>query len=91
LAATEDVPMPLRDMVWRQIRWQGVLSNRPATAGPAASLLERHADVLGALVTHRFSLADSDAAIDLVAGAVPDQDPIKVVVCPHGIDAAASA
>jgi threonine dehydrogenase-like Zn-dependent dehydrogenase len=80
----EDVEMPLRDMVWRQIRWQGVLSNRTAATPGAAALLARNLDLLRPLVTHRYSLDDADRAIDVVAGLHPEEDAVKVVVCPHG-------
>jgi hypothetical protein len=76
--------------VWKQIRWQGVLSNRPLSAPPAAALLDRHATVLNSLITHRYELAEADAAIDVVAGKDPDEYPIKVVVCPNGAEAAMS-
>lgn len=82
LSAESDVPVPLRHMVWNQIRWQGVLSNRPLSTPGAAILLERHAPFLGTLVTHRFGLDEADLAIDAVAGRTPEQ-PVKVVVCPH--------
>jgi alcohol dehydrogenase len=88
--ADSDVGLPLREMIWKQIRWQGVLSNRPSAAPAAAELLARHADTFTALVTHRYELSDSDAAIDAVAGTDPDNFPIKAVVCPNGIAGGAS-
>ena len=85
LDATDSIGLPLRDLIWNQVRWQGVLSNRPAAAPGAAHLLGLHADALAALVTHRFDLDGSDDAIDLVAGLDRAADPIKVVVCPNGV------
>jgi threonine dehydrogenase-like Zn-dependent dehydrogenase len=80
----EDVGLPLREMIWNGIRWQGVLSNRPAATPAAAYLLNRHVEQLRPLVTHHFGLEDSDKAIDVVAGTTPDTNAIKVVVCPNG-------
>lgn len=85
--ATQDVALPLRDMIWNQIRWQGVLSNRAAATPAAADLLGRFADRLRPLITHHFDLTEADRAIDVVAGRYPGEDPIKVVVCPNGIEA----
>jgi threonine dehydrogenase-like Zn-dependent dehydrogenase len=79
------VGLPLRDMIWNQIRWQGVLSNRPQATTAAAGLLAAHADTFDRLVTHRFDLAGSATAIDAVAGTLPGQYPIKAVVYPHGV------
>lgn len=83
-----EVPLPVKEMIWKQIRWQGVLSNRPLATGPAAHLLGRFADLLAPLVTHRYALEESDAAIDLVGGTPAEENPIKVVVCPNGVDLA---
>jgi alcohol dehydrogenase len=84
LNESSGVPLPLREMIWKQIRWQGVLSNRPQSAPAAAALLARHADEFASLVTHRYDLASVNEAIDAVAGLDPDVRPIKVVVCPNG-------
>jgi threonine dehydrogenase-like Zn-dependent dehydrogenase len=84
LNAAADVALPLREMVWNQIRWQGVLSNRPQAAPAAAALLTARSADFAPLVTHRYELADADAAIDAVAGTDPAVAPIKVVVCPNG-------
>jgi alcohol dehydrogenase len=80
----DDVGLPLKDMIWRQIRWQGVLSNRTAATPGAAHLLARNLHLLSPLVTHRYALDEADHAIDVVAGLHPDEDAIKVVVCPAG-------
>jgi alcohol dehydrogenase len=80
--AARDVELSLATMIWRQIRWQGVLSNRPAAAEPAAQLLATTAARLAPLITHRFGLRDAAAAIDTVSGRGGDADAIKVVVCP---------
>jgi threonine dehydrogenase-like Zn-dependent dehydrogenase len=69
-------------MIWHQIRWQGVLSNRTVAAERAAQLLAVNVDRLAPLVTHRFGLAEASAAIDAVSGPTGDADAIKVVVCP---------
>ncbi|RNL62454.1 alcohol dehydrogenase [Nocardioides marmoriginsengisoli] len=82
---TDDVGLPLRDLIWKQVRWQGVLSNRPSAAPAAAVLLAAHAEQLAPLVTHRFDLAAADQAIDVVAGVDPAAAAIKVVVCPNGV------
>lgn len=78
----DDVGLPLKDMIWRQIRWQGVLSNRTVATPGAAHLLARNLHLLRPLVTYRYPLDDADHAIDVVAGLHPDEDAIKVVVCP---------
>lgn len=82
-----DVGLPLRDLIWKQVRWQGVLSNRPSAAPGAAHLLAKNAVALAPLITHRFDLDGSDAAIDVVAGLDRSLAPVKVVVCPNGVAA----
>jgi alcohol dehydrogenase len=80
ISAPDDVGLPVSYMVWNQIRWQGVLSNRPAAAEPAAALLAANAGLLGPLITHRFGLAETSAAIDAVSAG--DGSAVKVVVLP---------
>ena len=80
ISAPDDVRLPVSYMVWNQIRWQGVLSNRPAAAEPAAALLAANAGLLGPLITHRFGLAETSAAIDAVSAG--DGSAVKVVVLP---------
>lgn len=75
----ELIGMPMAVLVWNQLRWQGVLSNRQASAAPAADLLAENIDLFAPLVTHRFALADTSAAIDVVEGG--GEDVIKSVVC----------
>jgi threonine dehydrogenase-like Zn-dependent dehydrogenase len=81
ISAQDDLAMPVSHMVWNQIRWQGVLSNRPVSAGPAAGLLSANLDRLAPLITHRFELAEASAAIDAVSSG--DSGAIKVVVLPR--------
>jgi len=83
--APGDVALPLADLIWNQVRWQGVLSNRPAVAPAAAHLLATNIDRLRPLVTHRYGLDQVDLAIDVTAGRVPEEPAIKVVVCPNGV------
>jgi threonine dehydrogenase-like Zn-dependent dehydrogenase len=68
-------------MVWNQIRWQGVLSNRAVAAEPAAALLAANVERLAPLITHRFEVAETDAAIDTVAAS--ESSAIKVIVEPR--------
>jgi threonine dehydrogenase-like Zn-dependent dehydrogenase len=82
ISAGGDIAMALPHMVWNQIRWQGVLSNRPVAAEPAAALLAANRDRLAPLITHRFHVSQTDAAIDAVAAA--DSNAIKVVVLANG-------
>lgn len=82
VSASDDVRLPISHMVWNQIRWQGVLSNRAVAAEPAAALLARKIDRLAPLITHRFELAETSAAIDAVSAG--DASAIKAVVLPHG-------
>jgi threonine dehydrogenase-like Zn-dependent dehydrogenase len=89
LTPRADVALPVKEMIWRQIRWQGVLSNRPTATAAAAALLGRFGDALAPLVTHRFELDDADRAIDVVAGKDVDAPAIKVVVCPNGVQLSA--
>jgi threonine dehydrogenase-like Zn-dependent dehydrogenase len=59
-----------------------VLSNRPVAAEPAAALLAANIDRLAPLITHRFELAETSAAIDAVSAG--DGSAVKVVVLPRG-------
>jgi threonine dehydrogenase-like Zn-dependent dehydrogenase len=76
-----EVVLPLSHMVWNQIRWQGVLSNRAVAAEPAAALLAANVERLAPLITHRFEVAETDAAIDTVAAS--ESSAIKVIVEPR--------
>jgi threonine dehydrogenase-like Zn-dependent dehydrogenase len=80
--AADGVDLPLAHMIWNQIRWRGVLSNRPAATAGARDLLRTHAYQLTSLVTHTFALDAVDAAIDMVAGQ-QGHGVIKVVVRPN--------
>jgi len=82
ISARDDVCLPVSHMVWNQIRWQGVLSNRAVAAEPAAALLTANVARLEPLITHRFELAETSAAIDAVSAG--DSSAIKVVVLPPG-------
>jgi threonine dehydrogenase-like Zn-dependent dehydrogenase len=90
LTAQADVGLPLREMIWNQIRWQGVLSNRPLAAPAAAGLLSAHAPVLQGLITE-YRLAEAGAAIDAVAGLRPGDYPIKAVVVPGELEPGGSS
>jgi threonine dehydrogenase-like Zn-dependent dehydrogenase len=83
--ATGDVALPVADMIWKQVRWQGVLSNRAVSAPAAAHLLATNVAVLAPLVTHRYGLDEADHAIDVTAGRIAGESAIKVVVCPNGL------
>jgi threonine dehydrogenase-like Zn-dependent dehydrogenase len=80
ISAPDDVRLPVAYMVWNQIRWQGVLSNRAVAAEPAAALLAANIGRLEPLITHRFALAETSAAIDAVSAG--DGSAVKVVVLP---------
>jgi threonine dehydrogenase-like Zn-dependent dehydrogenase len=80
ISAPDDVRLPVSHMVWNQIRWQGVLSNRAVAAEPAAALLTANVGRLEPLITHRFGLAETSAAIDAVSAG--DGSAVKVVVLP---------
>jgi threonine dehydrogenase-like Zn-dependent dehydrogenase len=82
ISAPSAVGLPLAHLIWNQIRWQGVLSNRTVAAPPAAALLAANVDRLLPLVTHRFGLGQTSAAIDTVSPSSGVTDAIKVVVCP---------
>jgi threonine dehydrogenase-like Zn-dependent dehydrogenase len=83
ISAPGDVGLPLAHLIWNQIRWQGVLSNRTVAAAPAAALLAANVARLAPLVTHRFGLSQTGVAIDTVSPSTGVADAIKVVVCPE--------
>lgn len=87
IQATEPVLLPLGDMISRQIRWQGVLSNAPMYSPLAAQLLEENVEQLAPLITHRFGLEGIDEAIAIAAGQRPGSEAIKMVILPQGVPA----
>jgi alcohol dehydrogenase len=79
-----DVPFRTDDLVYREIRVQGVLSKDEAAVLAARALVEADADLrtfLGAMITHVFPLEDGAAAIDARAAGLPGF--VKAAVRPN--------
>ena len=73
------VPLAADALVWNEVAVLGVYSHDRESFLRAVGLARRRRDLLEGLVSHRFALADTAAAVDAL-GVVPR--PVKVVVEP---------
>jgi alcohol dehydrogenase len=85
--AAGEIPFPLIDLVHKQVRVQGVLSNRGRSVRDALGIIASGKYDFGPLITHRFQLEDTERAIKLVAGEITGENSIKAVVYPNGLEA----
>ena len=68
--------------VINEIRMIGVFSHDFKAVNPAIGLARRGTYPFGEMITHRLPLSEAEQAIRMVAGQIPEEDPIKVVLDP---------
>lgn len=79
---TTEIPLVVDKLIMNEIRFQGVYSHDVRSVLPAIKLVESRKYPLEDLVTHKFSLEEAEKAVQLVAGEVEGEEPIKVVIVP---------
>jgi threonine dehydrogenase-like Zn-dependent dehydrogenase len=76
------VPLVLDQVVYKEIRLQGVFSHDFKAVEPAIALARSGAIPLEEMITHRLPLEQAERALNLVAGRVPGETVMKVVLDP---------
>jgi alcohol dehydrogenase len=77
-----EVPLRLDHAVFREIRIVGVFSHDFKAVVPAIEMAKRRKYPLKDMISHRLPLEKAGQALALVAGAVPGETPMKVVLDP---------
>ncbi len=77
-----EVPLLLDQVVYKEIRLQGVFSHDFKAVEPAIALARSGRIPLEEMVSHRLPLEEAERALQLVAGQVPGENVMKVVLDP---------
>ncbi len=80
--AQTEVPLALDQVVFKELRLQGVFSHDFDAVEPAIKMAASGDYPLDELITHRLPLEQAEYALQLVAGEVPGEDVMKVVLDP---------
>ncbi len=78
-----EVPLVLDRAVFKELHIIGVFSHDATAVVPAIELAKRRKYPLRALISHRLPLEKARYALELVAGEVPGETPMKVVLDPN--------
>ncbi|MDP2720134.1 MAG: zinc-binding dehydrogenase [Dehalococcoidia bacterium] len=81
-AGKEPVPMPVDDMVSREIVFKGAFTHNIKGVAPAVKLAESRKYPIEKMVTHHFPLEKAEDAVKMVAGLGGGERPGKVVIVP---------
>ena len=76
------VEVDLDRAVFNELKLVGVFSHDFRAVEPAIALARAFHDQLKAMITHGFGLAEAQKALKIVAGELPEAQPIKVVLDP---------
>jgi len=79
----KEIPLILDKIIYKELKIQGVFSHDHRSVLPAISLAESGKYPLERMVTHRFALIEAEKAVNVVAGEIQGEDPIKVVINPQ--------
>jgi len=79
---TTEVPLLLDKVVFKELRLLGAYSQDYESVEAAIKINRRMGFPLSELISHRFPLARAEEAVRLVAGEVPGDLPMKVVIEP---------
>ncbi len=77
-----EVPLVLDKIIYKEVRLQGVFSHDSESVIPAIRLAESGKYPFEDMITHRFRLEDAERAIQVAAGEIEGEEPIKVVIVP---------
>lgn len=78
----QHIPLALDRIVYEEVRMQGVFSHDFRSVLPAIRLAGSRKYPLEKMVTHRFSLEETEKAVRVAGGEYRGEDPIKVVILP---------
>ncbi len=81
-AGKEPIPMPVDDMISREITFRGVFSHNVTGVAPAVMLAESGKYPIEKMVTHHFPLEKAEDAVKLVSGVGTAERAGKVVIVP---------
>lgn len=86
----KDTEVPLRTelIVWKQLRVYGGLTRGVRSMHKSMAIMASRKYDLGALITHRYTLEESEHAVKVAGGEIPGESAVKAVIFPHGWDAA---
>lgn len=76
------VPINLNRAVVNEIKMLGVFSHDFRAVRPAIRLVRQKKYPFEELISHRFKLEDAEQALNLVAGKIPGETPLKVILSP---------
>lgn len=76
------VTLSTNDLVFKEVRFQGVWGHSFESAGQAIALAEKKKYPLEKIISHEFSLGESETAVKAMAREIEGLDPIKVAVRP---------
>jgi threonine dehydrogenase-like Zn-dependent dehydrogenase len=77
-----ETPLALDQVVFKEIRLQGVFSHDFDAVEPAIKIAAGGKYPLADLISHRFPLEQALQALKLVGGEIPGQTPMKVLLDP---------
>ncbi|MDH3444799.1 MAG: zinc-binding dehydrogenase, partial [Deltaproteobacteria bacterium] len=77
-----DVPIPINLLVRRQIRWQGAFTTDNDATEIAMRAIEATKFPVQEMVTHIFSLEETEKCIRAVGGEIPELYPVKALIRP---------
>ena len=76
------VTLSTNDLVFKEIRFQGVWGHSFESAGQAIALAEKKKYPLEKIISHEFSLEEAEMAVKAMGREIEGLDPIKVAVRP---------
>ena len=78
----KEIPLVLDQIIYQEVRVQGVFSHDFRSVIPAIHLAESKKYPLEKMVTHRFPLEEAEKAVKVAGGEIEGENPIKVVITP---------
>jgi alcohol dehydrogenase len=85
LTGDREVPLRTDQLAWKELRWQGVFACEGTHLVRALQLIATRRYPFARMISHRFSLDQAEAALDLVGGAGGElEQAIKVVIALDG-------
>jgi len=81
--SSKEISLLLDKVVLHEIRLQGVYSHDLTAVAPAVKIVESRKYPAEKMITHKFSLADAEKAVQTAGGEKKGEEPIKVVIKPQ--------
>jgi len=80
--STQEVSLILDDLIWKEVTIYGVVGQDYMSVEAAISIASRNRYPLEEIITHRFSLNETQQALKVAGREISNEDPIKVVIIP---------